>query len=247
MGPTICLNCGKQAEYKYCAHCGQATAISRVTWKSLLEEALHFFTHVEHGFVKTTQMAVFHPGILPQLYLEGKRKSFSKPVAFLLVWIAFSLLAYTTAKQVTHNEHLRTESIFSGSGEIFALYLKYTSLVETLILPFISLAAWLILARPKLNYVEVVVVTFYHFAVSYIIYVLFWIIACFFQSNKTYNFYFDTMVALYLIWAIFAANSFYKRYAKRFLIPRLILFFCLAGLIRYFGVYLICTLLISLH
>jgi hypothetical protein len=247
MASTICLNCGKQVEYKYCPYCGQATAVSRVTWKSLLEEAFHFFSHVEHGFLMTTQMAIFHPGTLPQQYLEGKRKPFSKPVAFLLVWIAISVLAYTTTKHITHNEHLRTASIFSGSGEIFTFYSKYTSLIETLILPFIALAAWLILARPKLNYVEVVVVTFYHFAVSYIIYALFWIIACFFQSNKTYNLYFDTMAALYLIWAIFAAHSFYKRYTKRFLVSRLVLFFCLAGLIRYLGVYLICTLLIALH
>ncbi|WP_162944930.1 DUF3667 domain-containing protein [Flavisolibacter nicotianae] len=247
MASTICLNCGKQAAYKYCSHCGQATAVSRVTWKSLLEEAFHFFTHVEHGFLRTTRMAIFQPGTLPQLYLEGKRKSFSKPVAFLLVWIAISLITYATAKHITHNEHLRTASVFSGSGEIFAFYLKYTCLIETLILPFIALAAWLVFARPKLNYVEVVVVTFYHFAVSYISYVLFLIIACFFAANKTYNFYFDTEVALYLVWAVFAAYSFYKRYAKRFFVLRLILFFFLGGLIHYFGVYLICTLLIALH
>ena len=243
----FCLNCGKLAKFKYCQHCGQATAVGRVTWQSLLEEATHFFTHVEHGFLNTNKMVLFHFGAFVQSFLQGKRKNVQKPVTFLLIWIAISLLSFSAAKWITGNEHLRTASIFTGNGEIFEFYLKHTSLVETLVLPFIALAVWLMLGRPKLNFVEVVIVTFYNFSVSYMIYALLWIIAFFFDSNRSYNLFFDTAPVLYLIWSIYATHDFYKRYTQRFFVLRLIVFFCLAILIRYIGVNLISSFFINLQ
>ena len=247
MASTPCLNCGKQTQYQYCAHCGQAVTVSRVTWHSVVEELTHFFTHVEHGFVKTTQMVVFHFGAFAQGYLQGKRKSFQKPITFLLIWIAISLISYSAAKWITGNEHLRTASIFTGGGEIFDFFLKHISLVETLVLPFIAIAVWLMLGRPKLNFVEVVIVTFYNFSVSYMIYALLCVIAFFFDSNKSYNLFFDSATVFYLIWSIYATHDFYKRYTQRFFILRLIAFFCVAVLIRYIGVYLISSFFINLH
>jgi hypothetical protein len=247
MTSTVCLNCGKKAEFKYCQHCGQATTVSRLTWTSLVEEVTHFFTHVEHGFLKTNRMVLFHFGTFVQSFLQGRRKNVQKPVAFLLIWIAISLLSHNAAKWITGNEHLRTASIFTGDGEIFEFYSKHISLVETLVLPFISLAVWLILGRPKLNYVEVVAVTFYNFSVSYMIYALLWVIACFFDSDKSYNLFFDTAPILYLVWSIYATYDFYKRYTHRHFILRLVVFFCLAVVIRYIGVNLISSFFINLH
>jgi hypothetical protein len=89
---TTCLNCGAEVTSMYCPDCGQKATVDRLTWHHLLEETVHFFTHIEEGFLKTTKELITKPGIVHKNFLDGKRKTYHRPVSFLLIWVAVFLL-----------------------------------------------------------------------------------------------------------------------------------------------------------
>jgi hypothetical protein len=145
MAPS-CLNCGTPIADKYCPHCGQSATVERISWHHVVEQVLHFFTHIEHGFLATTGLLITKPGFLNKNYLDGKRRSYHKPISFLLIWITIYLLIYYFVNKFTHYENLNTETAFSNDPAVTAMITKYRSLIEILILPVTCLIGWLIIA-----------------------------------------------------------------------------------------------------
>lgn len=132
---TTCLNGGTELKDMYCPHCGQKATVQRISWHHVLKEILHFFTHIEHGFLSTTGLLITKPGLLNKNYLDGKRKSYHRPMSFLLIWITTYLLIYYFVNTFTHYENLNTETAFSNDPAVTAMITKYRSLVEILMLP----------------------------------------------------------------------------------------------------------------
>jgi hypothetical protein len=192
---TTCLNCSSMLTDKYCPHCGQKATVKRLGWHTIAEEILHFFTHIEHGFLQTTWLLITRPGLLNKNYLDGKRKSYHKPISFLLIWITIFLLAYHFVNKFTHYENLNTETAFSNDPAVTAMITKYRSLIEILILPVTCFIAWLIIARPKLNYVEVLNTGFYGFSFIFILLSAQFTIAFIFGINFKTN-SFDNLLLL---------------------------------------------------
>jgi hypothetical protein len=58
-----CKNCGHAVQGLYCSHCGQRTDSKRINFSFLWKEVLHFFTHLERGFLYTTLQMVIRPGL----------------------------------------------------------------------------------------------------------------------------------------------------------------------------------------
>ena len=163
---TTCLNCNTALNDKYCPHCGQKATVERLTWHSLLHDIVHFFTHIEHGFIKTTKELFMRPGLVNKSYIDGKRRDYHKPIGYLLIWIAIYLLMAGLVNKLGHYKQEEIGS-FAGIGtDVAAMTDKYRSLIEIFILPFTCLTGWLIMARPKLNYVEVMVTNFILFLFS---------------------------------------------------------------------------------
>src|SRR5204862_2578437 len=130
-----------------------------------------FFTHIEKGFLKTTGQLIIHPGRLCKNYLDGKRKAYHKPVSFLLIWITIYLFTWYLANHFTHFENRTTSTLVTWDASTLNIIQKYRSLIDILILPVTALLNWLILARPKLNYVEVFCVSFYLFSFTFIFHI----------------------------------------------------------------------------
>jgi hypothetical protein len=220
---TICLNCSAPVDENYCPRCGQKVEVKRLTWHNLGEEILHFFTHVEKGFLKTTGQLIVYPGRLCKNYLDGKRKIYQKPVSFFLIWIAIYLFIWYLADHFAHFENRYTSDIIFWDASTVNFIQKYRSVVDILILPATAFVNWLILARPKLNYVEVLCISFYLFSFSFIVHVVNISISLLLSVNYKNNVSQYIAVALLGSWALYAGYDLYKRYNVRFLIPRLIL------------------------
>jgi len=226
---TTCLNCGTIVADKYCPHCGQKATVNRISWHHLVEEALHFFTHLEHGFLATTGLLITRPGLLSKNYLDGKRKSYHKPISFFLIWITIYLLVYHFVNKFSHHQDMNTESLFSNDARVTAVFTKYRSLIELLILPVLTFISWIILARPRLNYFELLSSSFYGSSMLFIILSIQFIVAFIFNINFHTNI-FDTITAIiYTCWSFYAGYDLFKRYNVSWLVPRLLLAMILGG------------------
>jgi len=220
---TTCLNCNAPVDENYCSRCGQKVEVKRLSWHILGEEIFHFFTHIEKGFLKTTIQLVTHPGRLCKNYLDGKRKAYHKPVSFLLIWITIYLFTWYISGHFTHFENSNTSTLVTWDSPTLALLQKYRSLIDILILPGTALINWLIIGRPKLNYVEVLCVTFYLFSFTFIFHITHIIIASLLGINYKNNIGEYIAVAFLAIWGFYACYDFYKQYKISFLIPKLII------------------------
>jgi hypothetical protein len=133
---TTCLNCGAELTSKYCPDCGQKASVDRLTWHHLFEEAVHFFTHIEKGFLRTTRELIAKPGAVHKNFLDGKRKAYHKPVSFLLIWVAVFLLVSALTKRFGSFDKEASSSFLNIGLELEAMIHKYQSLIEILI-PFL--------------------------------------------------------------------------------------------------------------
>ncbi len=218
-----CLNCGNPVVDKFCSHCGQKATVHRLNWHALGEEVLHFFTHIEHGFLKTSKELVLHPGRMLKGFLDGKRKTYHKPISFLLIWISAFLLIYLIAKSSTHYTITMSDSFITYGPETTVIMNKYRSLIEILILPFISLTGWLLLGRPKLHYVEMLTASIYTISFLFILLCFQLLLALLIGWNFRTNLFDITTTSVYSAWSIYALWDFFRRYVSRLLILRLLI------------------------
>src|SRR6187399_327703 len=217
-----CLNCNAPVNESYCSRCGQKVEVKRLTWHSLGEEVFHFFTHIEKGFLKTTGQLIIHPGKLCKSYLDGKRKTYHKPVSFFLIWITLYLFTWFLAGHFTHFENRYTSTLVTWDASTLNIIQKYRSLIDILILPVTALLNWFILARPKLNYVETLCVSFYLFSFTFIFHIAHITITSFLGIHYKDNTGEYIALVFLAIWGLYACYDFYKLYNIPFLIPKLI-------------------------
>lgn len=219
---TTCLNCGKELASKYCPDCGQKATVDRLTWHHLLEETVHFFTHIEQGFFRTTKELLTKPGALQKNYLDGRRKTYHKPVSFLLIWVAIFLLVSGMAKKFGSYDVDVASTFLSGSQATDVMIFKYTALIEILILPFTALNLWLQLIYPKLTYLEVLVTGFYRFAVLYIFLTVEYTIGLIVGINPEAAASIYSIAIIYTGWTVYVFYDFFKQYNVKYLVIRII-------------------------
>lgn len=88
-----CKNCNYSVKAKYCENCGQRTSVNKVTFKETIQDFIDMVFSVNAPLMLTLKMLIVNPGKLFREYLEGKRKKYYKPVAFLiLATIVFVLI-----------------------------------------------------------------------------------------------------------------------------------------------------------
>ncbi|WP_299527023.1 DUF3667 domain-containing protein [Winogradskyella sp.] len=84
-----CKNCGHTFEEKFCNACGQNSSVSRLTLKSFLGELSDSIFQVNRGLFFTIRLLFLRPGYAIRAYLNGQRKYYFKPIAFVLLLSTF--------------------------------------------------------------------------------------------------------------------------------------------------------------
>jgi hypothetical protein len=165
---VTCLNCGKRYTGKYCSECGQKATAAKLTWKSVMEEFVHFFTHLEHSFVYTSKRLITQPGAVMKDFLDGKRKLIHKPITFLLIWAAINSLikafyTYCTSQFDLYRFEDAPPSLrilWSGyKNPILAANENWASLLVQA--PMLVLLGWLIFRKTRTNFIERWVIIIY--------------------------------------------------------------------------------------
>lgn len=249
--PTKCLNCGNALTGNYCAQCGQKAEVRRLDWHSLGEEVFHFFTHIEKGFLFTSRDLIIRPHRLCKDYLEGKRKSYHKPIGFLLIWITIFTLVYHGAHSFTHFQYIprkgSSNSLFSFDREHFSILGRYRSIVELLLLPVSAFISWFFIGRSRLNYVEVLTVFFYFISFLFMWMSAQYLIAVVASINFKHTYFDMVSTGVFVVWLVWSGYRFYRQYAIPWLIPRIIVSLTVAGIVYFLLMAAIVNQLLDWH
>lgn len=88
-----CLNCGAIITDRYCSHCSQENIEPGHSFMELAGEAFKEIIDIDSNFYRTLKNIFTRPGLVPQEYSKGKRRSFSNPMRmFFIVGALFVLL-----------------------------------------------------------------------------------------------------------------------------------------------------------
>ena len=152
-----CLNCGHSFKGKYCPECGQSASVQKLTARALLSDTVHFFTHIEKGFLFTSRNFFIRPGVSSVQYIAGKRKIYQPPVSFFLIWTGLYFLQHNAIINY-FGYQLPTKLIANGDIEEQSMLL-FREHFTLFILPVIFLSALIIyymLAKPRYNFMELI-------------------------------------------------------------------------------------------
>ena len=90
---AICRNCGYTADCCFCPECGQSTAVKRLELLALLRELPNVLWNLDRGILYNLVQLTIRPGYAIKDYLDGKRRRFYHPLAYMLVVLAVMLVA----------------------------------------------------------------------------------------------------------------------------------------------------------
>jgi uncharacterized protein DUF3667 len=89
---AACANCnaGLATGQKFCGECGQRATPQRLTTGQMLHDFMHALTHVDRSIFALIKALAYRPGHVAREYVEGKRKKYFGPLAFLLITVGFA-------------------------------------------------------------------------------------------------------------------------------------------------------------
>jgi hypothetical protein len=244
---TICLNCGAEMQNEFCPHCGQKKDVKKLTWHSLVQEAVHFFSHIEHGFLNTSIQLFLRPGRVIKEYLEGKRKKYYKPISFYLVWAGFRLLMFNLVISLMNYENFRTWGLFA-SQEAGMYVVHHTQVFGLLLIPLQAFFIWIILSRPKMNYIETLAASVYASAViEILIFFQIFIIGLLFRINFLTNWFGLQVQVVYSVWVFFCLVDLFKRDKLKLLLVRIIMAMIITFLVYQIVAGLIASFILNMN
>ncbi|MFZ1687383.1 MAG: DUF3667 domain-containing protein [Flavobacteriales bacterium] len=92
MEPRVrhCLNCDEPLTDRFCAVCGQAAKVERLTLRTLGQEVWQKLTSAEEGLPNLIRNLFRRPAMVCRHMVEGKRKRYSNPLSFVLLAVGLS-------------------------------------------------------------------------------------------------------------------------------------------------------------
>jgi hypothetical protein len=150
-----CRNCDTPLalEQRFCGACGQKTAPARLTMGQVTHDFIHALTHVDHSIFSLMKDLAWRPGHVSREYVDGKRKKYFGPLAFLMIAVGLAtfLIVMLDVKWFTP---------ITDSGPAGFLQ-RHINLVILIQMPI--LAAWcsLLFRTDRLHYAEHLVLSAY--------------------------------------------------------------------------------------
>lgn len=156
-----CLNCGYSFQGNYCSSCGQKASVKKLTWKSLSDEFIHFFTHAEHSFIYTSRSILTNPGNVVKEFLDGKRQKVHKPITFVLIWFAIyklisagydAIIGWLNLEKLTRSEPTLRVLWHGTKNKILTQYENFITIL--IVAPILVLLGWMVFRKTKTSFVE---------------------------------------------------------------------------------------------
>ena len=196
-----CKNCGKKFEGKYCSYCGQNSNVRKVDYKYLINEIPNSIFQINRGFLFTLKELFIRPGHSIREFLEGKRKSHFKPLAFIILTSTLYVLSHYFIDNQTFIDDAITgykSGANAENNDLLNWIAKNQTYFILILIPFFSLASYLAFLRSKYNYFEHLVLNIYITGQQMFIYFLF----SFIYNRNSYLVLFPLMLGMgFNFWA----------------------------------------------
>lgn len=146
-----CLNCGNDVVGKFCSSCGQKVDTQRITTTHFItHDLVHGVWHVDRGMFFTLKESILNAGKAASEYIEGKRIKYYNVFYLSLLLLGANILLKHFAD---HQEDLNMKS--GGDMAAIAIFLKSNiKIILLLFIPVISIVAFFIYKKSKLNLAE---------------------------------------------------------------------------------------------
>lgn len=186
-----CKNCDEVVTEDFCPYCGQSTYVDQINVRNFLREVSGSVFQINKGLLFTIREFSLRPGQSIYNYLNGKRKPYFKPIAYVftlstLYFLVSRIFGSETiingfaagwAEGAT-NEDIKKKGVLIIDW--FGSNYGYTTL---LLLPVFSFASYIGFRKFKLNYLEHIVINAYITGQQAIIYAVFAILIGLFGDN----------------------------------------------------------------
>lgn len=217
-----CLNCGYEVKEKFCPNCGQSAGVDEITWKSFGAEFIHTLTHGERSLLGTTWQLLKSPGRTLDEYIGGKRKKYHSPVGYFLLLLALSVIFQQLVIAKVGFHPVIREGITFDNPESIEAFIKHGTWLYIFTFPFSAAIFYFVLARPTYSYIESLVITVYAFSLTYVLFILCYIIGgLIFSLNVLHWKFYLFQISIALAYTLWACIDIFRKKRKKFLWLRL--------------------------
>jgi hypothetical protein len=175
MQKANCLNCGAALYPKqvYCGTCGQRADTRRYTFRELIHLLVVTITNAEKGIWNLLKGLAIRPGQTASEFVEGKRKRYYNPFAFLAIILTLTVLLNSWFKPYIEHLEVNPEVLKSyadqHSKDVYTEMIRrfnivndwshnYQRIFTLLCAPVYSLILWLFFRKSsKRNMAEIFV------------------------------------------------------------------------------------------
>ena len=176
-----CKNCGHTFEGNFCDNCGQSAKVERINFSNFISEVSETIFQVNRGFFFTLKELFKSPGKSLRDFLEGKRKSHFKPIAYLLILSTIYILATRITDTNTLVGYIVEGWMIGASDKgsdaeiprVANWLLTNYAYLTLLLIPVFSLASYISFSTFRKTYLEHVVINSYITGQQAIIYSVF--------------------------------------------------------------------------
>ena len=200
-----CRNCAAPmgASQHFCGGCGQRLGPERLTMGQILHDFLHALTHADHSIFSLVKDLILRPGHVAREYVEGKRKKYFGPFAFLVITVGLASLvvALLDVKWFGPIPDARAGGFLQ----------RHINLVMLIQVPILAALNWLFFSSERFNYAEHLVFTAYTSGIRLLAFALVATPAVYFiQVDSTRGVALSLYFSLWVAYFAFAAVQFYR-------------------------------------
>lgn len=169
---TVCKNCTAPLDGKFCANCGQKASTRRIVTRDLFKDLLKKLIPWDKGFFYTVRRLITGPGYMIREYLDGKRVDYAKPLNFLFVVTAISLLVFDKELFLRGMNSQTGQDLQSNQQvqQLISWLFSHMSLVMAGLIPFLALFSKLLFRTSGDNYAEHLVFNLYLMSSCMVVY-----------------------------------------------------------------------------
>ncbi|MBE7174539.1 MAG: DUF3667 domain-containing protein [Williamsia sp.] len=150
----------------------------RLTLHDILHDAVHYFVHVDRGFLQLLKSLATQTGVVAREYVSGKRRKYFPPLNFFLV--AAAVYVFAQSMYAHHTPAAGAEDwrpsvlripdpvtrqyvsrIYERKDLITKVTSKYSNVIYMIATPFLTLIIWLFYSRGRYNYTEHLIASLY--------------------------------------------------------------------------------------
>jgi hypothetical protein len=201
-----CRNCNTNLTLAqaYCAACGQKRIAERLTLHEIARDLIHVVFHVDRSAISLVRVLLVRPGTVALDYVQGRRKRYFGPFAFLFIVVAAASAAFAvTGFRVVPTDNANMVADFLQS---------HINLLTFAEVPLLAGFSRLLYSRAGFNFAEHLVLAAYTSSLRVLFAAVFLISAwyLFRPSNATEVYLYLGFLALWSIYFGFAASQFFS-------------------------------------